>query len=256
MDTQTVKKKGISGSTLKLIAICIMVIDHIGAVLVEGRMLQILEQAGNSYPEATASHALLFTSDLLLRGIGRIAFPIFCFLIIEGLSHTRNPLKYALRLGLFGLISEIPFDLALKKTLFDWSYQNVFFTLFLGLMVIYLMQKIETAFIRNVFLRISLTAITLFLGAGAAMFLKTDYDAFGVLTIVIMYLFRKNRLYEIFSGCICLTFMSLIELPCFISLLPVKLYNGERGLNLKYVFYIFYPAHLLILYVIRVFMGI
>ena len=96
----TTQKRGISGSTLKIIAIITMLIDHIGAVVIAPVMIQ---RSGNLYMEDD-----LYGIYSLLRTIGRIAFPIFCFLLVEGFVHTRNVKRYAIRLGLFAIISEIP----------------------------------------------------------------------------------------------------------------------------------------------------
>lgn len=118
------KKKGVDGFTLKLIAIITMFIDHTGAVLVE-RYLATLSTTDPGYGGFNAL-------DLLLRSIGRIAFPIFIFCLVQGFCHTRNKLKYFIRLVLFALIAEIPFNLAFAGSLTNFNYQNVFFTLLLG----------------------------------------------------------------------------------------------------------------------------
>ena len=90
----------------------------------------------------------------------------------------------------------------------------------------------------------------------AAHFLNTDYGAMGVLTIVVMYLLRNNKVSEMTWGCVILTAMSVMEVTAFFTLIPISKYNGERGLNLKYVFYAFYPVHLIILYFIAYLMGL
>lgn len=249
-------KQGISGSTLKIIAIITMIIDHIGATLVSGQITKLVTEQNLTYNQFAAEHYHLLIANYILRGIGRIAFPIFCFLLIEGFLHTRNNKIYALRLGLFALISEIPFDLALTGKLVDWSRQNVFFTLFLGLMMVQFMCIIDELYSSKPTIRLLLTIFILLIGAGLALLLHTDYDCFGVFVIVIMYKLRKNKFMEMMSGCICLLVMAINEIPCIIGLIPVKLYNGQRGLNMKYIFYIFYPAHLLILYLICRYMGI
>ena len=105
-----VKQQGISGYWLKLIAVISMLIDHTSAV--------ILEQIPGL--EAPA---------FFMRIIGRAAFPIYCFLLVEGFYHTRSRAKYAGRLFLFALISEVPFDLAFSRRMWDFSSNNVFFTL-------------------------------------------------------------------------------------------------------------------------------
>lgn len=172
-----------------------------------------------------------------MRFIGRIAFPIFCFLLVEGFMHTSNRKKYALRLFLFAFISELPFDLALFNSPVDWGYQNVFFTLLIGLLVIWAMDAVRKSKFQ---IPLQLTAILV--GGFLAWFLKTDYDYKGILLIVILYIFRYDRKLRTIAGCISL----LWEAPACLAFLPINLYNGKRGLSLKYFFYAFYPLHLLI----------
>ena len=92
--------------------------------------------------------------------------------------------------------------------------------------------------------------------AAVATLLKTDYSAMGILTIVLMYNMRKNKMYCIGIGCAVLTLLSLNEITCFLAMIPVHFYNGKRGLNLKYPFYAFYPVHLLVLFAIAAVLGI
>ncbi len=136
---QKLHLKGIAGSTLKLIAMFSMLMDHIGAILLDRIMIQhgamevIDQQTFEVFLEANAG---VYYTYQILRFVGRIAFPIFCFLLVQGFLHTRNLKKYLSRLFLFALISEIPFDLALPGRLFAWEYQNVYFTLFLGVLAL------------------------------------------------------------------------------------------------------------------------
>ncbi|MCR5723243.1 MAG: conjugal transfer protein TraX [Lachnospiraceae bacterium] len=127
---ETTQKGGLTGFTIKLIAIITMFIDHCGAVFVERKMARLRWSVPNWLNDP--NFTTLSTIDSIMRCIGRIAFPLFIFLLVQGFMHTRNRLKYAVRLGLFALISEVPFDMAFKNTYFTMSYQNVFFTLFLG----------------------------------------------------------------------------------------------------------------------------
>ena len=129
---------GWSGSTLKLIAVITMIIDHIGAGIVENFAVQ--------YPEGRLfglDYDGLYTLDMILRGIGRIAFPIFCFLLVEGFTKTRSAWKYFGRLLLFGVISEVPFDLCFFRSAFYTPYQNVYFTLALGVLMMICMERIK-----------------------------------------------------------------------------------------------------------------
>jgi hypothetical protein len=222
----TNKKKGLSGSTLKLIAIITMLIDHIGA--------GILEQL----PNITEN---IIWVDKILRYIGRIAFPIFCFLLIEGFLHTSNIKKYASRLFLFAIISEIPFDLAFNRKIFETSHQNVFFTLFIGLLTLIAIKFYENNNILKMFY--------LFAGIFFAHILATDYAGFGVAFIVLLYTFHNNMKLR---NIVC-SIAILWEYTAPIAFIPISLYNGERGFKMKYFFYVFYPVHLLLIYAISQF---
>ncbi len=331
---QKIEKKRFYGSTLKIIAIFIMLIDHTAATILDrtliSRSINTLDGTNlTAVQEFLRQNGAIYYTDVAMRYIGRIAFPIFCFLLVEGFINTRNKWKYTLRLAIFSLISEIPFDLAFKGKLFDMSYQNVFFTLTIGMLVMigfwYIKEKLEeekwltwlsiggiiavtaAAFIAikrtvtnlNVIVAASgtgnvinlnqtayiiiigvlgLAAILIYLltrrkspkkanvrfadllilvaGMALATLLKTDYSAFGILTIAVVYGLRRNHVKAVLGACITLTIMSMSEITAFLALIPAALYNGQRGLKLRYVFYIFYPAHLLLLYLICYFMGI
>jgi hypothetical protein len=211
---------------LKLIAIITMLIDHIGAVLVP-------------------SNTML---NLIMRCIGRLSFPIFVFLLVEGFHHTKDVKKYLLRMGAFALISEIPFDLAFYGKVLEFKHQNVFFTLFLGLLCMYLMSEAEKKLNNVIIIKYLLDALlTLVIGL-IAYLMKTDYDYRGIILIVAFYLFRQSKLLRGFwllfvSGYL----LGYINILATVSIIPISLYNGQKGKSIKYAFYIFYPAHLLIL---------
>ena len=182
----------LDGTVLKLIACLSMFIDHLGAVCFSGMMG--------------------------FRIIGRLAFPIYCFLLVEGAVHTRNMKKYILRMGIFALISEVPFDLAFYHRLVYTGHQNVFFTLGLGLLAIWFLEHpIEQLDIPDV-----LYKLLVIIAAGLiAEFFNTDYGFTGIAVIYAV-----------------------------LALIPILLYNGQRGRQTKvmqYGFYIFYPAHLLLI---------
>lgn len=267
---ETVAGRGITGSTLKLIAIVAMLVDHIGAAIVERIMIVngYLEAAYTSqaaFGAWMAEHRLLCTTDLVMRAAGRIAFPIFCFLLVEGFQRTRDVKKYALRLGLFALISEVPFDLAFRSQVLEFRQQNVFFTLFLGLLVMIAFDRIRRSDL-HVIVKVVLDAAALAGGILAADMLQTDYHGFGVLCIVMLYLFRENRRWQAAAGIVTILAGSYLmmgglnamfsEMAAVIGFLPIYFYNGRRGLRMKYVFYLFYPVHLLILYGLCTLMGL
>ena len=214
-------QKGLSGSTLKLIAIITMLIDHIGAAVIARLLI------------AGQGSEMLYKIYYAMRAVGRVAFPIFCFLLVEGFFYTGSRKKYALRLFGFALLSEIPFDLAFSGKILEFGYQNVFFTLLIGLLTIMLL------------------VIITFGGMCAAYLLHTDYDAKGVLAILVFYMTRQMRGLQIVAGCLAFCW----ELPAIVAFIPIAFYNGKRGWNIKYLFYAFYPVHLLVLYLICVGMG-
>ena len=223
--TESFQSNSLSGSSLKTIAIVAMLIDHIGAVLL------------------TSSPAPYY----IFRLIGRIAFPIFAFLLVEGYFHTKNFTKYCARLGLFALISEIPFDLAFSHTFFDPNAQNVFFTLFLGLLTVHGLETAKAACPSQTFLHPVCRIAALGLGTGLAWVFQTDYSAIGVLAITLLYSLRENRITASLSACALLCLLTPLELSAFAAVPLIAAYHGRRGSSLKYFFYLFYPLHLLLL---------
>ena len=232
-------QKGLSGSTLKLIAIITMLIDHIGAAVIARLLI------------AGQGSEMLYKIYYAMRAVGRVAFPIFCFLLVEGFFYTGSRKKYALRLFGFALLSEIPFDLAFSGKILEFGYQNVFFTLLIGLLTIMLFDAVVKKQEWHPVLRSALLVIITFGGMGAAYLLHTDYDAKGVLAILVFYMTRQMRGLQIVAGCLAFCW----ELPAIVAFIPIAFYNGKRGWNIKYLFYAFYPVHLLVLYLICVGMG-
>lgn len=199
-----------------MIAVLCMVIDHIGYIF----------YADNPYS--------------VFRAFGRIAFPIFCFLIVEGFHHTRSHLNYLVRLFIFAIISEIPFDLAFFGTFFYWQHQNVFFTLALGLASIFCLEEMNNR---------RLYAVPLVLTWAAAYFLHCDYSIGGVILICILYLTREMPWVRfVLTALILYVFWGSFELFGLLAMLPITFYNGRRGPSVQMAFYWFYPVHLLILY--------
>lgn len=245
---------GISGSTLKLIAIITMFIDHTGATVLRA----ILNHP--SFMNRFLNRGSWIEIYTLSRKIGRLAFPIFCFLLVEGFLHTRNVRKYSFRLFLFALISEIPFDIALKGSWYFPQKQNVYFTLLIGLLVLIgfsyceqLPKKFLTSSEKEsrfpARLAAAVPAVILALcilhtGMEFAKWLDTDYSYKGVFLIAVLYLLRRFRLLQCAAGAAAVTW----ELPAPIAFLPILFYNGTRGRQMKYFFYWFYPIHLLFLY--------
>ena len=177
---QTRKLRGISGSTLKLIAVITMIIDHVAA----GILIRYLFRNGihdldinnmSAVNQWMDQNAALYSTYNVMRLIGRIAFPIYCFLLVQGFEYTHNRLKYAARLLMFAAISEIPFDLLFKGQILEFGYQNVFFTLFFGLAVMMGLRWVEENLGGRMFTPL-LYLIVIAAGMAAAQLAKTDYE--------------------------------------------------------------------------------
>lgn len=233
------KKPELSGSTLKIIALVTMLIDHIGAVIVQRTM---------SMPGF--DHEFWSSLYWPLRNIGRLAFPIFCFLLVEGFVHTSDIKKYVRRMLIFAVISEIPFNLGITGNLFDFNYQNVYWELILGMAALICLKKIEEknwSYELQVILKLAVIGVFAF---GAEM-LNLDYGMYGIISIVALYVFRQNKVSQLLAGAISFLWEQIAPL----AFLLIAFYNGKRGRKIKYAFYVFYPAHLLILYMITRIMG-
>lgn len=218
-------KKGLSQEMLKCIACVTMLVDHIGAVFVPGYALRLL---------------------------GRISFPIFCFLLVEGARHTRDPKRYALRLGIGALLSEIPYDLLFRGGI-DWHHQNVMVTLLIGLGVILWAGRMKR-----------FPILPLILGGLLAEAVGSDYGSFGVALIFLFWLTAdcrgKNWIWLVgmvvifrLMGSQGVTILGLtvpIQLFGTLAMVPIALYSGRKTTVSRWVqwgFYLFYPVHLIIL---------
>lgn len=244
------KRCGISQETLKLIACVTMLIDHIGAVLV------------------SPGHAALASGDttvawanVIMRCVGRTAFPIFCFLLVEGAYHTGNPKKYAARLVVGMVLSEIPFDLAFFGEL-SWDHQSVMVTLLLGFLLVTAMNRSEG------FWKL-LWIVPFYYGAE---WLNTDYGGDGILLIA-MFALVKGARQEKWVRLAGMTLMLwnlrrirywnldvMIPMDRFrmLAALPIFCYNGKklsRSRTVQWAFYLFYPAHIALLWGVRKMIG-
>ncbi len=230
------KWKCFSGSTLKLIAIISMLIDHIAAFLTYDIpfLSTVLVTVGSK--EITVYY--------IMRTIGRMAFPIYCFLLTEGFTHTRNRRRYALNLFIFAIVSELPWNLIHTGTLL-YEKQNVFFTLLLGCLALYAIEEFKDRRLLQLFAVTALFTLS--------YLLKADYGYMGFALIIAMYLLREHEAARIPVG-ICLSSAKLRAIPAFAA---IYLYNGKRGFIQgkigKYIFYAFYPVHLLILVLIKMY---
>lgn len=260
------RKKGLSGSTLKLVAITAMFIDHFAAIILDRYLISIgilsLNQDNVLIPE-NRTMLIIYCIDMVMRLIGRLGFPLFCFLLVEGYYHTRNKAKYGMRLAMFALISEIPFDLGFKSQVLEFTYQNVFFTLFFGFVMIWGIDEFNTQMKEKFegklkLLLCILGTVSITVAGGVIVeLLKTDYASIGVITIVLMFLLHKKSFAGSMAlGCFALTVRMPVEITSFATVPLVAKYNGTRGLKLKYFFYLFYPVHILLLALVCMAMGI
>jgi hypothetical protein len=221
------KNKFLPQEWLKLIACVTMLLDHIGAVI---------------YPSVG------------LRIIGRISFPIFCFLLTEGIAHTRSPKKYLCRLACAAVLSELPFDLLFFGRL-TLQHQNVMLTLLLGGAMLLLIQHSR---------RPLLTPVWAALACVLAYLLQTDYGYEGILLILLFSLTGSLpvRLIGILLLYFSSGFVAILGLPvpiglfAALSLVPICLYSEKKQTSSKWIqrgFYLFYPAHMLLLLLIKIF---
>lgn len=250
----------LTGAVLKNTAYVTMLIDHFFAVLFLNYMrLNTVDGRWNPRLEP------IYRAG---RAVGRISFVLFTFLIVESFFYTRSRVWFLLRLFLFALLSEIPFDLALSGTAFDWSGQNIYWTLFLGVLVLTLWDYLS--YYRSVLAVIGRWMVLL-AGCFAAFFCSTDYRFMGVLLIFAIYRTREeDKGVQFMAAGLVMLFgtwgsnmiryvgtysadylfrFSLREMYGLFAFLLIFLYNGKKGRQFPKAFYYgFYPVHLLILY--------
>lgn len=228
---------------LKIFAIIFMTIDHMAICL------------GLTYTDGRYFLSGLMTRDTydMFRTIGRLAFPIFCYLIVEGLTYTKNVMNYIIRLFIFALLSQVPFSLMTKREPFVFQNNlNVYFTLALGLITIavidYFRKKQKKGEINKpIFFLIS--AVAIICTTTFADTIRTDYSGYGVLVIIIFYVFKDKPLLTLLALYIATYNMSSnLEMYALFSLIFIVLHNHQKGPSMKYFFYLYYPLHMLILY--------
>ncbi len=248
----------VNGRQLKMIAAVSMLIDHTAYLLLGCGIQFILSPVDPHY-------GMWYLLYRVMRTIGRIAFPVYGFLLAEGIIHTRSWKKYALRLGGFALLSEIPYDLLCDQTLVAPRIQNVFFTLLIALLTIKAAEGAVDRIQRRELCRAGQTVLApagdkylliwmtvIGLGCVAAMLLRTDYGSAGVFLIVLLYLLRQQPLKKCVIGFFWMILASgkLYYIWGYAAaFFLIGLYNGEPGRRSgKYAFYLFYPVHILLLY--------
>lgn len=235
-------KRGLNSFVLHILAMIFMLLDHLWATVVPGNQW--------------------------MTCVGRLAFPIFAFMIVEGYYHTHNLKRYVLRLLVFALISEIPFDLMYGSTVFYPFHQNVLWTFLLAIGCIVLIDKVRKrgTWWKTVLVAVPVTAIGALLGT----LTMTDYFAFGILMVLVFYFFHGRKWYHFIGQLVCLYYINAelfaglqygVEIfghafeishqgLAVLALIPIWLYNGEQGPHnkaIQFVYYAFYPVHMLIL---------
>lgn len=231
------RSRGLDGGVLKGIAAALMLTDHVGAILL---------------PEVLA-----------LRCVGRLAFPIFAFFIAEGYAHTRDFGRYFRRLAILAVVSEIPFNLE-NGAVFDLTRQNVLWTFCLALLTL---RGLEALGRERGFGRWAGCGLVLAAGFAAGELLRTDYGGWGVVTVALLQLCRDGKYAKLWlllaMAAVNGLGMGSLTMPVFGGEMPIQifavaalpviwLYNGQAGpKGLRRAFYVFYPAHLLVLEGIR-----
>ena len=261
-------KKTLRSDTIKIIAMVLMVIDHIGLAIFEPIYL-----TSTDYNTVVTFYYL----RLIFTAFGRVAFPLFAYQLMRGFFYTRNRMKHVLTLLVFALITEVPFDLFNANEIINFTYQNVLFTLLLGTIMMCALDMVNASDLFNDkddkkgrILGYSVQAFIIVIFSCAAVIIKCDYTAKGIILIAILYYARNEKsklitlapvlfIADIFFVTLLLT-RSLdatinyceIEIYAVVAFFIMYLDNGERkgGKALKWMGYAFYPLHMLALYFI------
>lgn len=236
MNNSQTGRKGVSSFALKCIAIISMTIDHIGVFLI---------------PEPY---------NIPFRITGRLAFPLFCFLITEGFIHTRNLRKYILRILFIAIISEPVFDKAFHNSYLYINAQSALFTLMIGLLTITALDttkavgsKLNTTEKKAYAIEYNLKAFVIIFASIVIILAKSEFGILGLAMILAFYFLRaQNEILFIVFFIINLLYFEWIQIFACIALILIYYYNGQRGRKIKYLFYSFYPIHLALLTIISV----
>lgn len=247
---------------LKILAMGAMFLDHAAAAVIFGSGLN-------------RTSLLVENIGIAMRLVGRMAFPLYAFLLVQGFMWTRNWQKYVTRVALFALISEIPFNLMLTGDVWYSRAQNTIVTLLIGLICMRMLETLEKRFgltmrpgsgwkighartdettsertggFPGTIVGIGLGIWTVAAAMLAAALLSADYGAVGVLLIAVFYTFRYRPAEMIVAGCFTMVLIygfGIEVLFAWIAFFFISRYNGERGRKLGLMPYVFYPVHLL-----------
>ena len=234
-----------TGSTLKIIAVLFMVLDHVGQIVLKNGIA--MKAPYSMFTDKQFS--LLLTMIDTCHILGRLAFPVFCFMIVEGFLHTHNMRRYLKNLFVCAAVSEPVYDLAFAGEAISPRQQNVIWCLMLGLIVLIALRRFENNF--------AVLLIIISAGAFLSYICRLDGAYYGILLISAFYMFHEKPLMKFVSAVIVMFVCGLdfsakgIIDPYFLTavsaMVLIMFYNGSRGIKMKHFFYIFYPAHLLIL---------
>ena len=223
--------KGINGAQLKYIAFASMFIDHFNKAIIT--------------PFLTGTGPMVIITTIF-DILGRIAFPIFAFMIVEGFFKTKSHWKYLRNLLIFAVISEIPYDMFQSAEFVNTWSQNILWGLALGLFTIMVIDKLKD-YIKKRPLWIFVSLLLVALSSLGSMLISSDYEYYAIIIIYLYYIFYEKRLLA--SG---LGYLVIIkEIYAILGFTTVLLYNGEKGKQNKIFNYLFYPVHLLIFGIIR-----
>ena len=246
MENSLLKKQrvGITGGTIKIIAVIVMTLDHFGWMVIDR---QLWMRGMVSYPDIATPYYLsayetLYGLSYSFHIIGRLAFPLFVFLVVEGVHHTRSFKKYFLTMLGFAVLAEVPYNLMYGGKIFAPGGQNTLFTLLICMTAVYAIRRFGNKW----YFALPAAAAC----AMAAHLLNVDYGFKAVIMACIMEVLFEKKVLGFSLGCAFMGLFNPWEFCCLAAAPLIKLYNGERGLKLKYVFYIYYPLHLVIIYII------
>lgn len=220
----------LDGTMLKLIAMVCMAFGHVG---------------DNFFPDQVWAVA-----------VGRIAMPIFAFCISEGFSHTRDKRRYLARMGVFALVSEVPFDLVTSGRVLEFTHQNIMVTFFWAILGLLCFERIVGDGASKGRRALAYAVLVAFLVG--SLVLNLDYNMLGVGLVFVFYLLRDKAL--LVRNVVAMAFHALLRnVGLFwlglLGFLPIFFYNGRRGAGLKWLFYVFYPGHLLLIWLVRTLLG-
>ena len=240
-------ERGLSGFSLKYIAMVSMLCDHANLLLIRrGVFAPYTSAEGTILIPADAPAGVLLAQRLygIFEIVGHIGFPIFAFLLVEGFLHTRSRGRYLLTLAAFAVLTEPAYDLAHYGKLWEPALQNVLVTLTVSVMLLWVLDQVERRFSGTPVKRWGLTVLATLLAGSLALLLRGEYVFLGTTTAALLWLLRDRGAWRLLG----LAPLLVVSPWCALAAPVLALYNGRRGhLGWKYFFYVFYPAHFLVL---------